>query len=155
MGFFDNLGSMISGGMSDLGKAAQERPEMYGMLLDSIGTGIAPDNAMAGIAQRFGSSILADKELQAQRKQQTDWMDLVKQMISGQMPLTPAELEGVTKMSLSPGKNGRQQLTLGVTMPEALKASPSELARGGGGGAFQTPQTPSYKNFGSMISDPF
>jgi len=154
MGFFDGLGGMISGGIDKLGAAASERPEMTGMVLDAMGKGIAPDNPMAGIATQFGTSMLADKELQAQRKQQTDWMDLVRQMVTGQTPLTPAELEGVTKLSLSPGKNGKQQLTLGVTMPEALKASPSELAQGSMQQA-PAPQTPSYKNFGSMISDPF
>ena len=154
MGFFDGLGDAISGSFDKIGAMGKERPEMFGMVLDAMGKGIAPDNPMAGIATQFGTSMLANKELQAQRKQQTDWMDLVKQMVTGQTPLTPAELEGVTKLSLSPGKNGKQQLTLGVTMPEALKASPSELAQGSMQQA-PAPQTPSYKNFGSMISDPF
>jgi len=149
-GFFGGLGSMIGGLGDKLGTMMRERPEMGGMILDQIGSRVASDNPMAGIGTGIGQSILANKELQAQRQQQMDWNEFVKGLITGQTPLTAAEMEGVTKMSLAPGKDGKRQLTLGVTMPEALTTDANQMTGGG-----QAPQTPAYKSLGGMINDPF
>ena len=149
-GFLGNVGNLISGAFDKIGALSKERPEMFGMILDQMGSRLAPASAMAGIGTGVAQSILANKELQAQRQQQMDWNEFVKGLITGNTPLTAAEMEGVTKMTLAPGKDGKRQLSLGVTMPEALTTDANQMTGGG-----QAPQTPAYKSLGGMINDPF
>ena len=102
-----NAGQQVSNNPSTdslFGGGAQT--DILAYVLDSLGKKIAPNNAFAGI----GSQLAQNNAFQRAQKPIEDKNKLIEKIMLGTLMgdtrLTPAGMQGITSMSLAPGKDG-------------------------------------------------
>jgi len=60
--------------------------------------------------------------MQEKKQERQDWRNLIAQMVSGEVPVTPAGEPGISGLSLKPGKeSGTSELSFNVTEPTDKK----------------------------------
>lgn len=77
---------------------------------------INPNNKLASVAGSMAQGIQANRAYQS-RKPQTDATSFARSALAGEHQLTPAESEGLTSVTQTPGKNGQSVVTTKTTLP--------------------------------------
>ncbi len=75
-------------------------PELFGIIMDRIGSNMDPNNPFAGVGQAMGMSSLASKKAADLQEQDKSFWDKLIASLSG------AEKPGPTSLNLTQGKNG-------------------------------------------------
>jgi len=118
-----NAGSVTSQTFSNIGDYMQKHPNETAILLDTLGSKLAPNNPFAGIGQQMGrSNILArkneemNKKSTEERKASIDYRNAVAALLGSNF--TKKDLPGITSATISPidGSNARE-VALKVTLP--------------------------------------
>jgi len=128
---------------SGAGDYINSNPEQFAIMADMIGKNMAPENAFAGVGTAFGQSSLMNKAIGEQRgvnealikaimggqtmQQQPLSMEPAKPpQASLQIPdLTPAGIDGLSSIKMSPGKPGpdgsigSNEISISLTKPKA------------------------------------
>lgn len=127
---------------SKFGDSMKENPEKFAILADMMGSAIAPENAFAGVATKYGQSSLANKARKEQQQQQMDWQKLVGSLISGvdMRGMTPQGTPGRSEIKIQPGAEDSEvdKITTTFDIPSLGKKKSGE-----------------YMNMGEMMQGPF
>lgn len=107
-GFLSSLMSGISGLGSSVSGFAKENPEMLAMMLDMIGSKMAPGSPAAGLGTMMGKSQLAGG---AEQEEQARSSQMFGQLISA---LTGKDQPGPTELSVSSDPTGTGGLQYSV-----------------------------------------
>lgn len=102
------LSSLMSGMGSGISGFAKENPEMLAMMLDMIGSKMAPDSPAAGLGTMMGKSQLAGE---AEKEEQTQSSQMFGQLINA---LTGKDQPGPTEFSVSSDPTGTGGLQYNV-----------------------------------------
>ena len=125
-----NAGPWYQKALSGASNFISQKPEMFAMFADKLGSGIAPNNPMAGLGTALAKSSIADKAEKERKSQADRIMDLIK-------GLTGPEKPGGNKLSFSVDKNGNL-LTNVVTQSKLDKMVNTEPIRALEEGAAQS-----------------
>lgn len=102
-GMFDQIGSGI-----------ENNPEQFAILMDKLGQGIAPGNAMAGLGTSFGQSSLMNKAKKEQDADKKGFMDRIMSQLGG---LTPQGMAGVNNIKTTLDKDGVPETSISFNPP--------------------------------------
>ncbi len=96
------FGGMAGGAMNEIGGGGgmNMTPELWGIVLDRIGSNIDPKNPFAGIGTGLGQSSLASQKAESLRKGDQSFWDRIIAGLSG------ADQPGPTSLNLTQGKDG-------------------------------------------------
>lgn len=121
--YLTNAGTVASNTFSRMGEYMQKHPNETAILLDTLGSKIAPNNIFAGIGQQMGrSNILArkneemDKRMSEERKSSLDYKNAVAALLGSNF--TKKDFPGVTSATISPIGDGKaREVAFKVTLP--------------------------------------
>lgn len=136
--YLTNAGSVASQALSNIGSYMQKHPNETAIILDTLGSKLAPNNPFAGIGQQIGrSNILArkneemNKRTAEERKASIDYRNAVAALLGSNF--TKKELPGVTSATISPidGSNARE-VSFKVTLPTGSGKDPNTVKQPAG-----------------------
>ena len=134
--------SSIGGGLSNMYSKMKENPELMAIMLDMIGSKMAPESPFAGVGTAVGKSKLASQaEEEREGKSEAQFSQLIK-------AITGKDQAGPSEVSISADPAGAGGLAYKITGLEAgqkrlediskpvIKSSEDFLKDFGGGGGF-------------------